>query len=770
MKLHFPRWAPLIALILPLSFFQNCSKPEAESLRAPAADVSIGEVPKTSVTITADGALSAGSIDATNAFQQALDAAVARGTPTEFVLSAGTYRLTCGAPVNGACLNINGARGITIRGAGSGQTRLLVGNPSAGLLAVTDSSDIVLSGLSVDYDPLPVVQGTVTAVNAQAQTVDLALDNGFPDFTLFNADSLRNAFAMNFDSRTNWMKAGAPDHYFLSSPVQTGPRSWRVTLATIAGFAAGDRFALPLRGATLFQFLRNRNIVFRDILTLASPGLVTAWIENSGRIDIDGLQIRRTGGRLVSAGADAIHMANNDARTVIRNSYMEAMPDDAINTRTSRLLVTAVANGTTFAFGDYGIRNFRVGQTVQIVDSATNRAKGTGVITTMSRQAGVVTVIVDTAIPGLKAGDSAFIADLATPYLLVRDNVFAPFRGCFRLRGRGTVLANNHVASAENAKVFRSAQIVEAWQEGPSLVGSLDDIYFDGNNGAPFRLLNDQSQDAGPPALNGEQALLTHPLVFNAAYYQAVNPDLAKFDANALKNHWLQHGLKEIRSAHVGFSPSEYLLYADLAAGYGSTNYKQATLHYVRHGAIAEGRLGSLHGNDLVYDAAAYRLFNADLAGMSKTQLDIHWRRNGVNEGRTAHPRFSSADYLNLQPDLLAAYGPRGFDQAIRHYTLHGRYEGRETTILFSPRVYDVAAYRARAPDLAAIGTDELSLAGHWLLHGLGEGRVASEEFSVTRYQQLYPDVLSAAGATSREAALRHYVMTGFKNGLRAAP
>lgn len=82
--------------------------------------------------------------------------------------------------------------------------------------------------------------------------------------------------------------------------------------------------------------------------------------------------------------------------------------------------------------------------------------------------------------------------------------------------------------------------------------------------------------------------------VFDAAYYAAVNPDVAAAygsDATALFDHFINHGMVEGRQGNAEFNVHVYKeRYADLCAAFGD-NLKAYYMHYINCGK-AEGRSG----------------------------------------------------------------------------------------------------------------------------------------------------------------------------------
>lgn len=137
--------------------------------------------------------------------------------------------------------------------------------------------------------------------------------------------------------------------------------------------------------------------------------------------------------------------------------------------------------------------------------------------------------------------------------------------------------------------------------------------------------------------------------------------------------------------------------------------------HYLAHGAV-EGRLpfgiasesidpliDALHRCDLAgpdafaFHANLYRALHQDLADMDDAGLRSHYENNGRAEGRMCsagaflqdvcdNPReipldFNFQEYLDLYPDLQAAFGARPPLEALRHYLRSGRWEPRLHTL-----------------------------------------------------------------------------------------
>ncbi len=143
----------------------------------------------------------------------------------------------------------------------------------------------------------------------------------------------------------------------------------------------------------------------------------------------------------------------------------------------------------------------------------------------------------------------------------------------------------------------------------------------------------------------------------------------------------------------------------------------------------------------------------------------LHWKNNGINEGRIGSPTFDVRYYLSLFPDLQNAFG-NDYAAAERHWSDAGIKEGRRS----SP-VFDVKYYLGTYPDLQnAFGNDYAAAVQHWLDAGIREGRRGSADFDPKYYLQANPDVAAAYGATNYKGAMVHWLGAGRAEGRKGVP
>lgn len=166
-----------------------------------------------------------------------------------------------------------------------------------------------------------------------------------------------------------------------------------------------------------------------------------------------------------------------------------------------------------------------------------------------------------------------------------------------------------------------------------------------------------------------------------------------------------------------------------------------------------------------VFSADYYMRRNGDVANAYgkenyKAALD-HWNKNGKKEGRESSPAFSVKEYLELNPDLKAAYGS-DYVAAINHFLNYGISEGRRTTYAFIVRDY-LNLYGDLRNAYGSTGYKNAY--NHWVLFGLNEGRRSSYDFSVVTYRNNYNDLQAIYAPTDYFGLLLHYNIFGRNEG-----
>lgn len=252
------------------------------------------------------------------------------GTARELTIAPGIYRL----PKTGLVLRklkdrVIHAEGVTVLG-----TDL---NVSA--LQLQECTQITLTGLTIDYDPLPFTQGRLTAVNQGARTADFEVSTGYPDLSDVYLEA-KNAHLFERDAR-RW-KVGVPDYYPKKIERLT-PRTGRLIFseaaAGVESLEVGDRVALNVRrkqGVLIGEGCSG--ITLKNVTVHSAPGIgiLVRFAEEAGTYEnvrvIPGPKpAGATEERLFSTSADAFNAAYVRKGPILKGCDFSFMGDDAVN-------------------------------------------------------------------------------------------------------------------------------------------------------------------------------------------------------------------------------------------------------------------------------------------------------------------------------------------------------------------------------------------------------------------------------------------------------
>ena len=95
----------------------------------------------------------------------------------------------------------------------NGNGAQLINTARSGTFAISGCNRLTIRDLTIDYDPLPFTQGTITAFDKQAVDITVKVDPGYPDDAALLA-AFTDGFFKVMDRRNRALKTGARD--FLS--------------------------------------------------------------------------------------------------------------------------------------------------------------------------------------------------------------------------------------------------------------------------------------------------------------------------------------------------------------------------------------------------------------------------------------------------------------------------------------------------------------------------------------------------------------------------
>ncbi len=241
--------------------------------------------------------------------------------------------------------------------------------------------------------------------------------------------------------------------------------------------------------------------------------------------------------------------------------------------------------------------------------------------------------------------------------------------------------------------------------------------------------------------------------LFDTNYYLAHNPDVAKAGVNPLL-HFSQNGWKEGRPPDAWFDPSFYLAQNPDVRASGVNPLLQFE------------QTGWKLGRDpsLLFSVSLYRAAYRDIAAAGVNPL-IHYVNNGQAEHRlsflaggltTADPLVDAGYYDRQLGAKLLSSGAAAAQQAARAYHNGGGWQAG----LNPDAWFDTKYYLAHNADVAAAHVDPLL---HFETRGWKEGRNPSASFSTAKYLAAYADVRRAG-----VDPLLHFITSGHAEGRTA--
>jgi hypothetical protein len=162
----------------------------------------------------------------------------------------------------------------------NGNGAQLVNTTLDSTLLISSSSHITIRDLSIDYDPLPFTQGTLSGFDHAALQIMVKVDPGYPDDPAFLA-TITDGFFRVMDRHTRALKAGARDFLSPSRVERVGEKLIKVHLQWSANdvfpsqlpIAVGDVVALNNGYAHAIVVDNSASTTFSELRLLASP----AW-------------------------------------------------------------------------------------------------------------------------------------------------------------------------------------------------------------------------------------------------------------------------------------------------------------------------------------------------------------------------------------------------------------------------------------------------------------------------------------------------------------
>ena len=232
-------------------------------------------------------------------------------------------------------LRVRGAKDLVIEGVG---TTLVFADKDGTTWSFDSCRNITLRGFTIDYDPLPFVQGRITGRSKDGKQYDFTVCDGYPGLSKEDSGLYRQAYIFEPD-RPRW-KPWVPDLYARQVEI-IDERHGRFIMGYVPKYhdliEVGDRIVLTIRSGSAIRMNDCENVRIEDVTFLAAPGC--AYLGRYMRGDNYYRYTIKPGppppgateSRLVSTCADGLNIAFATKGPTIEDCRFSFMGDDSVN-------------------------------------------------------------------------------------------------------------------------------------------------------------------------------------------------------------------------------------------------------------------------------------------------------------------------------------------------------------------------------------------------------------------------------------------------------
>ncbi len=395
----------------------------------------------------------------------------------------GTYRVGA-VPDASYAVTVAGARELQVD---AQDATLVVTQPWVGGIRFDRCDNCVVSGLSVDYDPLPHALGLVRGIRRRERLIDaeFSADLPMPDAPFFTfalpGDRHPTSFGVVFDRATGILKPSTPDHVMVERAQRLGGQLYR--LRTRQGtlspdVTVGDLLVYPVRQhGNALAFFDTPGAIVADVQIFAANAAAIALIRSdAARITGTTVAPPNGAGRLFSTNGDGVHAQDCRVGPAVERCRFEGMLDDGLNVYNRPFIITGVSEDVEFELS--GGRELRDGDVVQFFEPLRGRSRGTRLVALArpDHERNTWRVRLDRPVPGTQAGPSYRIADTVFNVSASGGGVSVRNTDYRRHRGFSTrIQAERGDVSDNTFSEIGSGAIVLAnnadWPEGPPPAG-----------------------------------------------------------------------------------------------------------------------------------------------------------------------------------------------------------------------------------------------------------------------------------------------------------
>ncbi|QYM64796.1 right-handed parallel beta-helix repeat-containing protein [Microbacterium sp. Se5.02b] len=410
-------------------------------------------------------------------------AAAAKNT-ARVLFAPGTYRVGDDGTPSWYAIELTETARIALVG---DRTEILLLDPHKGGIAITRSTRVSVSGITLDYETPPFTQGVIRAVDPDTATFQLELLPGFPslaDRALFGGAG----YGTLHDAATGLFKRGVQSTFAVSYPAAPDADGrWTFTVdpahrGRLADIAVGDGFATGYRGdRNGIALHQSVDTTLEDLVIHAAPG--AAVISNNSEATVlrrSTVDVRAGSDRWISTNADGYHHHGGRRGPTVTGNRFARLHDDGMNVYSQLRALDALSAGGTALHLAGGSAEVAVGDTLQIVRSSDGTVRGTATVTAVQgdpRAATPLVVTVASVVPGAAVGDHVFNRSYSASGFTITDNTIEETRGLgVRMKASNGVISGNRLSDLTNWGIWIANDT--AYGEGP--IGS-ENLVVTGN-------------------------------------------------------------------------------------------------------------------------------------------------------------------------------------------------------------------------------------------------------------------------------------------------
>lgn len=289
------------------------------------------------------GAAGDGKTDDGPAIRKAVAAAVAAGPGSRVVFEKRTYRLDWSRTASHQ-IALTGATNVALEGNGA----VLVNHPRNNLISLRNCAGVSVRGFTVDCDPLPFTQGTITEVNAQEGWIDVRVQQGYrhpvEEYESLGLQPPQRDWGVVFDPVERHRRWDVTMHWFMEEIVRSpaGADIARVVFVEEARkelprLRPGDRYVITFKygnsGANI-DLSGCSGCRFEDFTVhMAKYGMTFAVVKSGAQNVFRRVRMTFKPGtdRLIVTPKDGFHCKENRVGPLFEECFFEGLLDDSIN-------------------------------------------------------------------------------------------------------------------------------------------------------------------------------------------------------------------------------------------------------------------------------------------------------------------------------------------------------------------------------------------------------------------------------------------------------